>query len=219
MGITERKEREKEFRRQSIINAAEKVFFSKGFDQSTMDDIAMEAELSKGTLYLYFQSKDEVHFAIMERGMKFLMDLMEHQLQGDKNGRETLRDLGLALVEFSNRYPDYFDALILFQASDLEQQRINERKLKAFMEERNSLTLLNETIVRGMKDGSIREDIPLNELSTTLWAQMMGILVMFQNKKMAFDLHGVTRGMLVNTHLDLIRDSLKPKEMEEHEYV
>jgi AcrR family transcriptional regulator len=219
MGIAERKEREKEFRRQSIIDAAEKVFFSKGFDQSTMDDIAIEAELSKGTLYLYFRSKDELHFAIMERGMGLLMQLMEEKLKGNKNGRETLRELGLALVAFSNLYPDYFNSLIVFQASNLEQQKINERKLKQFMENRNSLTLLNETIVRGMEDGSIRKDIPLNELSTTLWAQMMGILVMFQSKKMAFDLHGVSREMLVNTHLNLIRDSLNPNNMEETDHV
>jgi TetR/AcrR family transcriptional regulator len=50
MGITERKEREKEQRRNAIIDAAEKIFFTKGMDNSTMDDVAEEAELSKGTL-------------------------------------------------------------------------------------------------------------------------------------------------------------------------
>ena len=58
MGITERKEREKLQRREDILNAAERVFFSKGHKNSTMDDVAEEAELSKGTLYLYFKSKE-----------------------------------------------------------------------------------------------------------------------------------------------------------------
>lgn len=56
MGTTERKKREKERRRNTIIDAAEKVIFSKGLDQSTMTEIAQEAELSKGTLYLYFKN-------------------------------------------------------------------------------------------------------------------------------------------------------------------
>ena len=50
MGITERKEREKEHRKEEIIDAAQKVFFEKGLLSSTMDDIAEAAELSKGCL-------------------------------------------------------------------------------------------------------------------------------------------------------------------------
>ena len=57
MGIQERKEREKLQRREDIIDAAEKVFFKKDLDSATMDDVANEAELSKGTLYIYFKSK------------------------------------------------------------------------------------------------------------------------------------------------------------------
>lgn len=208
MGILERKEREREQRRQAIINAGEQVFFSQGYESSTMDDVARQAELSKGTLYLYFQSKDELHFAIMERGMAILMKFMEKRMSGNNNGRETLRELGLALVEFSNLYPDYFNSLIFFQARDAEQQNLNVSKVKSFMATRNSLTLLNETLIRGMEDGSIRKDIPLEALSTTLWAQMMGVLVMYSAKKMVFELHHISREQLVNTHLDLIRDSL-----------
>ncbi|NQV02663.1 MAG: TetR/AcrR family transcriptional regulator [Bacteroidia bacterium] len=214
MGITERKEREREQRHQAIIDAAETIFFLKGYETSTMEDVAIEAELSKGTLYLYFKSKDELHFAIMERGMKLLMELMERRLRIRKDGLETLRELGLALVEFSNLHPDYFNALIFFQGRDVEQQKLNEVKVKVFMENRNSLTLLNETLTRGMTDGSIRRDIPMNELSTTLWAQMMGILVMYSAKQMVFNLHNVSREELVNSHLHLISDALKPIHME-----
>ena len=60
MGIRERKEREKERRRQQITVAAKKVFSDKGFNRATMDDIANEAELSPGTLYLYFKNKEEL---------------------------------------------------------------------------------------------------------------------------------------------------------------
>ncbi|MFC2102315.1 TetR/AcrR family transcriptional regulator [Bacteroidota bacterium] len=213
MGITERKEREREQRYQAIIDAGEKVFFTKGYESSTMDDVAEEAELSKGTLYLYFTSKDELHFAIMERGMKLLMGLMEKRLHVSSSGLETLRELGHALVEFSNLHPDYFNALIFFQGRDVEQQKLQEAKVKDFMANRNSLTVLNETLKRGMADGSIRTDIPISELSTTLWAQMMGILVMYSAKQAVFKLHDVSREQLVNSHLMLLSDALKPSHM------
>ena len=67
MGIAERKEREKQQRREEIVQAAEEVFFSKGFEKSTMDDVAEKAELSKGTLYLYFKSKEELLIGIIEQ--------------------------------------------------------------------------------------------------------------------------------------------------------
>ena len=69
MGITERREREKEQRHNDIIDAAEKVFFSRGLEHATMDNVAVEAELSKGTLYLYFKSKEELYLAILLRSL------------------------------------------------------------------------------------------------------------------------------------------------------
>ena len=54
-------------RKSQILNAAEQVFTQKGFDRTRMDDIAGETGLSKGTLYLYFKSKDELIIAILDR--------------------------------------------------------------------------------------------------------------------------------------------------------
>lgn len=53
-------------RRVQIINAAEGVFTKKGFAEARMDDIAEETGLSKGTLYLYFKSKDDLIIAILD---------------------------------------------------------------------------------------------------------------------------------------------------------
>jgi AcrR family transcriptional regulator len=54
-------------RKSQIINAAEDVFTKKGFDEARMDDIAEETGLSKGTLYNYFKSKDDLIIAILDR--------------------------------------------------------------------------------------------------------------------------------------------------------
>lgn len=65
MGILDRKEREKEIRRQQIIVAARRVFSGKGFSKSTMENIAVAAELSTGTIYLYFRNKEELYASIL----------------------------------------------------------------------------------------------------------------------------------------------------------
>ncbi len=56
-----------EERKGQIMSAAEEVFTKKGFDNARMDDIAEETGLSKGTLYLYYKSKDDLIIAILDR--------------------------------------------------------------------------------------------------------------------------------------------------------
>ncbi|MBN2541666.1 TetR/AcrR family transcriptional regulator [bacterium] len=72
MSTFDRRKREKERRRNDIINAALKLFASKGFNNTTVDDIANEIELSKGTIYLYFESKEDIfHKLIKDKLAKF----------------------------------------------------------------------------------------------------------------------------------------------------
>jgi len=78
MGIQERRQREKERRRQQIMVAAKKVFAQKGFKRTTMEEIAKEAELSPGTLYLYFKNKDELCASLSVRILQYLLIRLEH---------------------------------------------------------------------------------------------------------------------------------------------
>ncbi len=86
MSTTERKEREKALRYEAIIDAAERQFFSRGFENVTMEDIAKELELAKGTLYLYFKNKDELYFAIVLRGVRIMNRMFKESVSGKKSG-------------------------------------------------------------------------------------------------------------------------------------
>jgi len=65
MTVAERKHREKAQRREDILNAAEKLFFSRGYDNVLMDEIANEVDLTKATLYLYFNDKESLFFFLV----------------------------------------------------------------------------------------------------------------------------------------------------------
>ena len=75
MSTTSRREREKQQRRKDIIKAAEKVFFAKGYDQVTMDEIAQEAEVNKALLYYYFKNKEALFFSVNLYGVRILYDM------------------------------------------------------------------------------------------------------------------------------------------------
>ncbi len=61
----ERRKKEKENRKNSILKAARKLFFERGFKSVTVDLIAAKAEVSKGSIYLYFDSKEEIYTQIL----------------------------------------------------------------------------------------------------------------------------------------------------------
>lgn len=107
MSIADRKEREKEQRRNDILEAAEKLFFSRGYDNVSMDDIAKEVELNKATLYLYFKNKEALFFTIVLRGVQILNAMVNENVNKAATGSEKLWEIGHAYFSFVKRYPDY----------------------------------------------------------------------------------------------------------------
>ncbi|WP_269849580.1 TetR/AcrR family transcriptional regulator [Methanosarcina horonobensis] len=86
MGIAERRQREKEQRKTEIIDAAERLFFSRNYEDVSMEDIAREVELNKATIYLYFKNKEALYATIVLRGIGILKEkyteCMEKQVSG-----------------------------------------------------------------------------------------------------------------------------------------
>jgi AcrR family transcriptional regulator len=176
VGTAERREREKRERRESILNAAERVFFSKGVKEATMDDIAEAAELSKGTLYLYFRSKEEIYFGINLRALRILRAMFESVLAAGGPGVERMRAIGRAYYDFSQRYPDYFEAMMHFDAEVLTPEDAGPIGLECHEEGMKVLGLVAEGIRIGIEDGSIRGDLDPMKTGILLWAQTDGVI-------------------------------------------
>ena len=70
--VTERQIKERELRKQNILESALSVFKNKGFEGSTMDEIAKDADFGKATLYYYFNSKEEIFVEILNNGWRRL---------------------------------------------------------------------------------------------------------------------------------------------------
>ncbi|UCG27451.1 MAG: TetR/AcrR family transcriptional regulator [Bacteroidales bacterium] len=210
MGIIERKEREKEQRRKDIILAAEKVFHSKGFDRSTMDDVAEEAELSKGTLYLYFKSKVEIHWAITEKGLSLLSDRMTETISSDRTGIENLFELGDVFYRFSEEQPVYFNSILFFEGKDLEKLEFGDIIMENWFKG-SPIEKLYEVVEAGMKDGTVRDDLPVSTMANTLWAQMLGVLQVIRNKREVFEMLNITPGELIRCHYELLMNGIKTK--------
>jgi AcrR family transcriptional regulator len=107
MLTTDRRKREKEHRRNDIINAAENLFFSKGFENVSLNEIANEVHLGRSTIYLYFENKEELFFAIVLRGAIILHNLVQKEVKNSNTAIEKLSAFRRAYYTFSNKYPDH----------------------------------------------------------------------------------------------------------------
>lgn len=76
-----RREREREARRREILDAAIRLFAEKGFEQTTLDEIAQKAEFGKGTIYHYFKNKEELIITYLQEGVEYFIKLGKNSAQ------------------------------------------------------------------------------------------------------------------------------------------
>jgi AcrR family transcriptional regulator len=183
MGIQERKEREKERRRQQIMVAAKRVFSEKGFNKATMEDIAQEAELSPGTLYLYFKNKEELYASLSLRILQYLLIRVEHVNDEKASGpMEKLDALTEAMYDVYE-----FDPLIIINMFHLQSSETLKNLSPELMSEikelsRKSLSAISKIFQEGVEQGLFVDHHPV-ALSDTFWALFSGIVLWLTSKK------------------------------------
>ena len=204
MSIAERKERERLQRQNIIIDAAEKVFLSKGFESATMDDVAEEAEFSKGTLYTYFQSKNELCLSIVLRGLKVMVGEFEKALSDVTLSINKIELFAAKFLSFYKKYPNY-----IFAFSNYKQHRAGCKFESSVLEDIDSenqriRNMIIQIIQNGEQDKSIRADADPNKISYILWGELSGLI-----PNLLQDLGDVDSFELYNYTIQLIRDAIK----------
>ncbi len=176
MGIPERKEREKVQRKEEIVHAARTVFFEKGLQVTTMDDVAAAAELSKGTLYLYYKSKEELYLAVAMEGMKIMYDMF---VKATSTGEPTIKliiNLGDAYYEFFKQHRKYFR--MFYFSENLSDLRLVSPEVRALCTETDSNVwgLVSGLMKRAVQEGLFHKNIDPMEASVILWSNSNGIM-------------------------------------------
>ncbi len=174
MGIAERKEREKHFRREQILEAAYQLFHEAGYSAATMDQIAERAELAKGTLYLYFKSKEDVYFALLNRGLEILIALLEDKLNRRPPRDRILVEIANTLSEFIRDYVDYIRIFIVMNQED-KQAKISDEISAQFNARAATILKLMKNEIQTLIDEGIYIPVNAGQVANLLWAAFNGI--------------------------------------------
>jgi len=170
MSTRSRREREKLKRRNNIIEAAQKRFFEKGYDEVSMDEIAGDLELSKATLYLYFKNKQSLYFAVVIEGMVILRDAFKIAVEKESTGLKKILGIAQSFFEYMQLYSNYYLLNLSARGKRFANMLYNneidnaEFYLGLTVE---LLNLLKDAVSIGVEDGTLRKD--LDPLQTTMF--------------------------------------------------
>ena len=154
-------------KREAILRAAISVFAHNGYFNSKVADIAREAGVADGTVYLYFKSKEEILHSIFDRSVEEALEAARTQVQRVSDPKEKLRRIALLHLE---RLGADRDLAVVFQ--------VELRGSTKFMQEFSAagfaeyLTLIRSTFEEGQRTGAFRSDLNANVVAKVLFGAL-----------------------------------------------
>jgi AcrR family transcriptional regulator len=174
MGAKERREREREQRKNDILDTARALLFEKGLNATTINQIAKRAELSVGTIYFYYDSKEDLYATLQLEGLEILTGMIREASEAVSATEEKIRAIGAAYLRFSNEHSNYFEIINYFLTSP---ETIFSQDLKSRVDGQGtqSISILAEAVAEGIRTGLFRDVDPRRQ-AIILWGTLHGML-------------------------------------------
>lgn len=123
MSIAKRKEQEKIEMHKRILDSARKIFLEKGYEQTSIRNIASEINYSPGSIYFYFKDKNEIFHELHKEGFRLFLSQMK-ALDIIEDPYERYKALGLVFIRFAQNHTDYYN--LMFLVSETGKSSVGE---------------------------------------------------------------------------------------------
>ncbi|HPD56115.1 MAG TPA: TetR/AcrR family transcriptional regulator [Smithellaceae bacterium] len=179
MSPQEKRKKEKESKRNNILKAARKLFFDKGFKAVTVDSIAAKAGVSKGSIYLYFDSKEEIYAQVL------IADNIEHHKDlvyfSTKDAPATE-----LLLEYSEHYVnnflhdnELFRILMTFMLQTEQMNLTPQQNAELIRTTNENIKFVSVILQRGIDTGEFLPTIDIRQTQNAIWGLLNGIISLF----------------------------------------
>jgi AcrR family transcriptional regulator len=168
MGITERKEREKQEMRQRIIDAAMYMFLEDGYNKTSIRNIAEKIEYSPATIYLYYKDKDELLYEVQRQAFDKLFDAFVKEAT-DPDPWKRLEQICRCYVRFGLANEELYDLMFIIRSPMNVDEKIHETNGK------DCFGYVVDCLVECMKLGLVRFDDPQQGI-LSVWAMGHGLV-------------------------------------------
>ena len=169
MTIAKRKERQKEELKAKILQTAKELFMEKGFEETSIRNIAEKIDYSPTTIYLYFKDKDDIFYALRREGF-VLLNQYFRVLEHVSDPYERLKALSTAYINFALENSEFYDLMFIIRAPMDALERDN----CAWEEGSRAFGFLIKTISDCQEKGYFKGMNP-EVLAFTVWSMVHGI--------------------------------------------
>jgi len=180
MSSQERREKERENRRSAILKAARKLFFDRGFKSVTVDNIAAKAEVSKGSVYLYFKSKEEIYTQILINDNIAAFEDLKNKFSAKEAPAAEL------LLEYADNYINYFlndnelfRILMTFMLHADDMILTDEQNSQLFQTTNDNIHFVSEILQKGVDSGEFLPTINIRQAQNAIWGLLNGVISLY----------------------------------------
>ncbi|MBI5118592.1 TetR/AcrR family transcriptional regulator [Candidatus Poribacteria bacterium] len=182
MGPRARTIEDKQQRRRTILEAAKKLFFESGYQNTTIEKITEVAGVSTGTFYLYFKSKREIYMALYADGVDIFHQMAQQAISWPGMGvLGRLSAIANAYYRFYKEYTEYFDILAFIHLNQEELE--NPSDMRTVLDEKalKLLKMIEGVIKGGVESGELA---PMDTWKATnvLWGMMDGLVMLAERQ-------------------------------------
>lgn len=176
-----KKEALEQFNRENILSAAKELFEQKGVEKTTMDDIALHADYSKSTIYVYFKSKEEIYNSIIQQYIGVLTGELAVCIETASDFEDSYFRLCNCLAAFEERYPGYYASFMLKQNRTGSRKKTDDAVIEETNDDVNQL--IAQLLEKGQEKKILRDDLEIQPTVLYIWSAISGIIQVAEQKK------------------------------------
>lgn len=174
-GTKQRRAREQEQRKNSILQAAWDLFLERGISGTSMEDIARRCELARGTLYLYFQSKDEIAFELLLKATEDLLAALSTALDPSLPAVRQIEKLAMTYYRFYIAQPEAFRYMFVIPHESYAG-KVSEDLLERWgATGKAALSVIAALLTQAQDEGDLEVEDPW-ATAITLWSAVTGLI-------------------------------------------
>lgn len=213
---SERREREKAQRREDILQAAREVFLKEGgLFRATIDDVAAQAQISKGTIYLYFESKEVILALLLLEGLDNLLAQLEKAYAPHNwlPASRSMERLAQAYFHYCQNNPAHFRLMVAFDRGQFRERIPTELYQHIFDISKRNLQFVADVVQLGIDNGELKVNDAWHATGV-FWAAINGVLLLVDHPLRRDLLQRPVEAMFQQT-VDILLEGIRKKEMSE----
>ena len=193
MANRERIAQERQARTQLILDSAERLFVEKGYDATSVHDIAEDADFSRTSVYQYFANKEEIYACILERYTDLLTERVTKATANSSGVTRKIRDFLEEIRAIRKEKPAFF-GLYFIQRHQVEPRLSPELRTRLNRKRKEVENVFRDFYRRGIEKREVR-NIGVKDASNLFFAQITGMMLLHEYYEDEFD-------VTLDEHLD-----------------